>query len=229
MKVLKKLFFVFLMLFLFNNEIDALCYDAELNEWASDLELKFTDFDGELIDENTNEPIGYKIKYAFYFSLSKYREDVTLKASDDYNHKFEWQYIPGHKEWGIGDIVGSEPCTYKIDVVANEKSSCSGEIIKSFNYVVEPFNLYIKTEKCEQYPDAPMCAKYKDTSNVTEEEFNVEMENYIETVTPPKTSIFVKIGNFIVDYLIYIIIPFVAIAIFYTLRINDVKRKEANK
>ena len=40
-----------------------------------------------------------------------------------------------------------------------------------------------------------MCSKFKNTSNVTEEEFKVEMEEYIEKVTPPKISIFVKFGN----------------------------------
>lgn len=228
-----KIFFKFLItlciLFLFSTNIKALCYDSELNDWASDLKLKFTDFDLNLIDEETGKPVGEKYRFAFFFSLTKYRDDVTLKASDNFNNKFEWQYIPGYKEWGIGDHVGPENCHYKIEVVGNEKSSCKGEVIKSFDYVVEPYNLYFKTEKCEQYPDAPMCSKFKNTSNVTEEEFKVEMEEYIEKVTPPKISIFVKFGNFFVNYLIYILIPFAAIAIFYTLRINDVKKKEANK
>ena len=229
MKIIKKLFFVFLILCLFNYKVDALCYNAELNEWASDLELKFTDFDLYKLDDETGKPLGDKFRFAFFFSLSKHRDDIVLKASDNFNNKFEWQYIPGYKEWGIGDHVGSESCHYKLEVIGNEKSSCSGEVLKSFDYIVEPYNLYYKTEKCEQYPDAPMCAKFKDTSKITEEEFKIEMEEYIEEITPPKVSIFTKVGNFFVNYLIYIIIPFAAIAIFYTLRINDVKRKEANK
>ena len=221
--------FLFLCFFSFNIGVDALCYDNDLNDWATDLELEFIDFDPTLINEETGKDLGYTMNYAYILGLSKHRDDVVLKAVDDNDNQNTWMYIPGHKIWGIPSYSKLYTVHYKLSVIGGEKSACPNEIIKTFEKSVEPFNLYYKTEKCQDYPDAPLCAIYKDTSNVSEQEFKIEMEKYIIENVPPKVSFFKKIINFVMDYLIYIIIPFVLISIVYVVKINNVKRKEKNR
>lgn len=230
MKLFSKILCILIVL-LFSNKINALCYDNELNEWALGLEIELIDFNKYLINEETDKPLSDTMNYAYIIALNKdYRKDVVFKGTDSYDNNHVWQYIPGHKIWGIPDYNGLETTKYSLKVVGSEDSACPNEVIKSFEYVIDPFNLYFKTEMCEDYPDAPLCQKYKDTSNITEEKFEKEMDVYIKKVTPPKEpSIFVKFFKFFINYLIYILVPFILIAVFYTFKINRVKKEEANK
>ena len=232
MNLKRIIYFVFIAVFcffLFNVRLNALCYDSELNEWATDLELEFIDFNPSLINEQTGKKLAYTMNYAFIFGLSKHRDDVILKSLDDRDNQKVWMYIPGHKIWGIPNYSYGYTVYYKLSVVGGENSSCPGEILKTFEKKMEPFNLYHKTEMCDDYPDAPLCAIYKDTSNISEQEFNYQMEQYIREVIPPKIPFIIKLGNFFLDYFIYILIPFLLISTVYIVKIQGVKRKEANK
>ena len=65
---------------------------------------------------------------------------------------------------------------------------------------------------------------------MTQEEFQKEMEQYIEKVEGPKPDPWYKvIWNIFTEYIIYILVPFILIAAVYTLKIEKVKREERDK
>lgn len=221
----------FIALFVFNIKVDALCYDEELNNWAVNVKIKHTDFDKYLIDEETGKEIfdlGYD--YSYILSLDTPREDVVMKATNNYDENLEAKYIPGHKLYGIVNYTAPDTIKYEITIYGGENSACPNEVLKRINYELEPFNYYHKTELCEDYPDAPYCAIYKDTSDMTQEEFQQEMEQYIEKIEGAKPDPWYKVllGIF-TEYFIYILVPFVLIAAVYTLKIEKVKREERDK
>lgn len=231
---MKKIFYLsitfMIVLFSFNLNIDALCYDDELNDWAIGAEVEFVDFDRSLINEQTGKPLELTMEYAYILTLKPSRDDVVMKATNNYNQSLEWMYIPGHKIWGIPNYIAKKTINYEITITGSEKSACPEEVLKKINYTVEPFNVYYKTEKCEYYPDAPLCEVYKDTSNITEDEFDKQMDEYIEEhKTEPEPTFLKKVLKFFLDYVIYILIPFIAIAVFYKIKINNIKKEERRK
>ena len=225
------LLFTLFISFLGLGKVDALCYDQELNDWAVKVKIKHTDFDKYLVDEETGKEIvdlGYD--YSYILSLDTPREDVVMKATNNYDEKLEGKYVPGHKLYGIVNYTAPYSIKYEITIYGGENSACPNEVLKKMEYELEPFNYYHKTELCENYPEAPLCAIYKDTEDMTQEEFQKEMEQYIEKVEGPKPDPWYKvIWNIFTEYIIYILVPFILIAAVYTLKIEKVKREERDK
>ena len=62
---MKKLIFFVLIFFVCSLNIDALCYDNSLNEWALNTNIKFIDFNRNLINEETNEPLYKTMDYSY--------------------------------------------------------------------------------------------------------------------------------------------------------------------
>ena len=103
-----------------------------------------------------------------------------------------------------------------ITIKGAKDSACANEVIKTFKYKIEPFNFYKKTEHCEKYPEAPLCDMYKDTSDITNEEFNKEMELYDkEHGEQPDKTFFDKLFEYAAQYAVFILVPFVFISSFY--------------
>ncbi len=228
---MKKIIILIFMFFAFSFNINALCFDEKLNNWALDVKIEQIEFDNQLPNElNNNRPLIDSMNYAYILTLSKYRDDVVMKATNNFEENLEWMYIPGHKVWGIPNYNSKDRVEYDIKIYGAKNSDCSGEIIKTFKYNVEPFNFYLKTEYCEDYPEAPMCAVYKDTSDVSEEEFKEIMQEYEKVHGPKKEKTYLdNIFDYIYQYAVFILVPFVFISIFYIIRIKRVQREEKDK
>lgn len=231
---MKKIIFSFIIGFIifmsFMTNTKALCYDDELNQWALDAQIQFIDFDRYLTNEITGKPLGDTMDYAYILALTPSRDDVVMKATNNYGEELEWVYVPGHKVKGIVNYTVKGTMTYEISVYGSSGSACPNELLKTFDYTLEPFNFHYKTEECEKYPEAPLCQMYKDTSDITDEEFKEVMQEYEEEILenmPPTT--FEKIFSAIKEYCLYVIIPFILIAGIYTFRIEKVKREEMEK
>lgn len=221
---------LFLSIFIINIRVDALCYDDDLNEWANKVSIKFVDFNKELINEETGKPLKETMIYSYILTTNMQRDDIIIKATTSNGDKMEGVYVPGHKVYGLVDYTPKYGIKYDISIYGSKDSACPNEVIKTFNYEVEKFNFYYKTEKCEKYPDAPLCKMYKDTDDVTLEEFNREMDEYIEGVAPvKKKSVFKVILDFFVNYGIYVLIPFIVIMVIYLIKIGNLKKIERKK
>ena len=227
-----KKIFVFIFLFcVLSLNVSALCYDDSLNEWAIDTNIKFIDFNRNLINEVTNEPLYKTMDYSYILTLDNYRDDIVIKASADYGEELEGIYVPGHKVYGIVDYTPKNGATYDIKIYGAKGSVCENELLKTFTYKVEPFNFYYKTEECEDYPEAPLCAIYKDTSNITEKEFKEEMKAYIESVNPvvDNPSLLDIFLSYLKNYGIYVLIPIIVFSILFIKKIHIFKKHERKK
>ena len=228
--MVKKLAIFFIITFCFSYNVKAVCYDKELNDWALNTEIKFIEFDRNLINEETGEPLKNSMQAAYILSTTVNRDDIVMKATTNKGYKLEGKYIPGHKVYGITDYTPLEKVEYEITIYGGKDSACPNEVLKVLDYEVEPFNFYFKTQKCEDYPDAPLCKQYLDTNNITLDKFNKEMDIYIEENVPkeePKG--FDAIIDFMLNYGIYVLIPFVVISAIYLVKIRKLKKEEGGK
>ncbi len=226
----KVLFFIFIFC-VFSLNINALCYNDDLNDWALNVDVKFIDFNRNLINEKTGKPLYETMDYSYILSLNNMRDDIVLKATTDYGAELEGIYVPGHKVYGIVDYTPKNGAIYNIRVYGSEDSKCSNELLKTITYEIEPFNFYYKTEQCEQYPEAPLCAIYKDTSDITEKEFKEEMKRYEESINPtkPKPSMWKIIMSYMKNYGIFVLIPLVILSVYFLKKIHVVKKHERKK
>lgn len=228
---MKKLFIFIFVFFVFSLNIDALCYDDSLNEWAINTNVKFIDFNRNLINEKTNEPLYKTMDYSYILTLDNYRDDIVIKASTDYGAELEGMYVPGHKVYGIVDYTPKNGAVYNIKVYGARGSVCENELLKTITYKIEPFNFYYKTEKCEMYPEAPLCKIYMDTSDITEKEFDEEMDAYINSINPiiDEPSLIEILLSYLKNYGIYALIPIIIFSIAYLKKLNTFKKHERKK
>lgn len=228
---MKKLFIFIFVFCVYSLNINALCYDDSLNDWAVNTNVKFIDFNRNLINEETNEPLYKTMDYSYILTLDNYRDDIIIKASTDYGEELEAIYVPGHKVYGIVDYTPKNGAIYDIKVYGAKGSVCENELLKTITYKIEPFNFYYKTEECEKYPEAPLCKIYKDTSNISEKEFKEEMKAYIESVDPviEKPSFFEILITYFKNYGIYVLIPIIIFSIIYFKKVSVVKKHERKK
>ena len=221
---------LFLCTFLFNIKVGALCYDDDLNSWSSKAEIDFIDFNKNLINEETGKPLRETMMYSYILTTNIQRKDIVIKAKTSDGRNLEGMYIPGHKVYGLTDYTPKDGVKYEITIYGSKESACPNEVIKTFKYEVDKFNFYYKTEKCEKYPEAPLCKRFKNTDDVTLEEFNQEMDEYINTIDPKKnTNWFSSFLKFMVSYGIFILIPFIVIALLYMVKIGKIKQMERKK
>lgn len=228
---MKKFLFFVLIFFVCSLNINGLCYDSSLNEWALNTKIKFIDFNRNLINEETGEPLYKTMDYSYILTVDNSRDDIIIKASTSYGAEIEGIYVPGHKVYGLVDYTPKNGAIYNIKIYGNDKSVCKNELLKTITYEIEPFNFYYKTEECEMYPEASLCTMYKDTSDVTEKEFKEEMKAYAESLNSDvdDPSWFEIIISYFLNYGIYILLPIVVLSIFYLKKIHVVKKNERKK
>ena len=70
---MKKLFLFIFVFCVYSLNIDALCYDDSINEWAVNTKVKFIDFNRNLINENTNEPLYKTMDYSYILTVDNYK------------------------------------------------------------------------------------------------------------------------------------------------------------
>ena len=143
---MKKILFLIFTFVCFTFNINALCYDDDLNDWALNVDVKFIDFNRNLINEKTGKPLYETMDYSYILSLNNMRDDIVLKATTDYGAELEGIYVPGHKVYGIVDYTPKNGAIYSIRVYGSEDSKCSNELLKISISVLK--SVSIKTTSC---------------------------------------------------------------------------------
>ena len=85
-----------------------------------------------LINAFKYKPLKETMDYAYILSLSEYRSDIVMKATNDYDENLEWKYIPGHKVWGIPNYNAKGEINYEISIYGGKDSACPNELVKTF-------------------------------------------------------------------------------------------------
>lgn len=215
-----KVFLILVFFYIFSFNIKASCNDSELNDWAEKVSIKF-------VQEEATED--YEPEVAYLLLIDSYNEKVNVKATDIYSDSYyDVEYDEEYKTQVIGSYIHFEEKKYTIKIYGNELSSCKGELLRTIEYSVPSYNLYMLTDFCQQdeYKNEDICRMNTDTSDITEEEFNEEATK-IETINNQTT--FDKILDIILKYWYYAVIPFVVIACIYIYKVHKYKKEQDSK
>lgn len=227
---MKKVLLFVLTLFVFVHVNAEECLEKEYIDWASDLKPVFTVF-----NYNEHEDLDLtKYQYAYFLSLSKERDDITFNVIDKYNNTIPADHFDEINIYGAGlykEIEGKEE-TYKIEVYGNAKGSCNGKLITTLEYTVPAFNQYYKTQYCDKYKEHELCQVFTNaTQNMTLDDFKSEMRAYEEELNK-KNNFFARVWDFIVSirvYILCVLIPIIAVSIYYNLKIKRYKKMRNRK
>ena len=206
-----------LMIFALVTNVNAECKDETLNEWATKVQPLFKE----------NKATGQDAKFAYFLSITPYREDVKIVVIDGFGGKAEGTFYENANIYGVGAFTNLEEETYTIEVYGNEKSACNNELLKTLTYTVPRLNRKIKDARCESNPDLEICQTYTNsTKDMTDEEFDAEISKYVKEKKDVTTSDIVKR---IVGYAVFILVPFAIITIIYLNKVKKLKKEERNK
>ena len=220
MKKISLILLTLIIIFSFKIDIKADCYDEELNEWATTVEVKFI--------ENTSKNFGDAFKdndYAYFLTITPMRDDIYIKAIDGDGIPAMGEKFASINLYAAGGYTNLEKETYKIEVYGAENSKCKNQLLRSLSYTIGPFNDMIKTEECEEHPDHELCQTFTDkTQNMTREEFNKEIKKYEKEIAQ-KGFTLSKLFKTIGEYSIYILFPFFIITLIYVVKIKKYQKK----
>ena len=218
---MKKILLITISLFMIivNISVKAECNDEELNEWATKVEAKFTEATKEASDE---------YGYAYFLSITPVRDDVIIKAYDEYGNSEYGKTFEKMGLYGVGCYTNLEEAKYKIEVYAGENSTCNGELLKTLTYTVPRLNRMIKNDICTKYPEHELCQTFTDkTKDMSEAEFKKEMDKYDDSMR--ESSPLAKLIMKILGYGIFAIVPIIIVAIIYETKIKKVKKEKRMK
>ncbi len=218
MKKIMKIAFGFMLVCLLSlNYIKADCNDEELNEWATKVEVVFT--------ENTLTSSNIA-KYAYFLSITPYREDVKIIVIDEKGNKAEGEKFEEVDLYGVGAFTNLEEETYKVNVYGAKGSKCDGVLLKKLTYTVPRFNRRVKDARCENNSDLEICKTFTNsTKDMTDQEFSKEINKYVKDNDTGMNSLVTTI----LSYVLFIVVPVLIVGIFYFKKIKKVKKEERER
>ncbi len=223
-KILLCVFFAFA----FCLKVNAECQDEELNEWATKVETVFK--------ENTSTGIESS-KYAYFLTITPQKGShvdgdakFRIVVIDETGARADGEVLTlsdGSKIYAVGCYTNLEEETYTIEVYGSENSACANEKLKTLRYTVPRFNRMVKNAKCVNN-NSELCKTFTNsTKDMTEQEFEKEIDKYIEEQEEPMTTS--EILKLALSYGLYIIIPLVIISLIYVFRVKKYKKEERKK
>lgn len=211
---------------------NAACNDEELNKWADEAVINFIEETGGLVVDNIDDKITVgdigdtDRKYAYVLLITpdtdKVKAVVTNNLDDE---KKTFKYDEDYSTLAIGSYIHFDTKKYTITLYGDENSACPGEKLKVLSYSVPSYNMYQLTDFCDKNPGEDICRIEKDTTDITPEEFEEIIEEQEENIKIEKMSFFEKIAYYVAKYWYYVIIPIVAISLFYIFKIVSYKKK----
>ena len=89
--------------------------------------------------------------------------------------------------------------------------------------------MYANSKFCYEHPEDEMCRTNYDPDGKTQEEINDIMKDKNKEYQYQNLPLSKKILKTIIQNWYFIVIPFVLISIYYTIRINKIKKKVNNQ
>lgn len=214
-KLISVFFVVVLMSVCF---VKADCNDDELNEWATKVEPVFTE--NTVLYSNIS-------KYAYFLSITPYREDIKIVVIDEKGNKANGEKFDEVNLYGVGAFTNLEEETYTIEVYGAKGSKCENQLLKKLSYTVPRFNRRVKDARCTNNSDLEICKTFTNsTKDMTEEQFNEEINQYIKENKKTTASDVIKA---IVSYGLFILIPAIIVGFVYVNKIRKVKKEERDR
>ena len=226
-KIIIAISLIILMLF---TRVKATCEFEEFNEMAEKFKVVYTEDTVPKIVSESGKVTELKKEYAYFLVFSPVTEMLKIEVTNSLDKKVQIaEYNNTQKAYVIGSYIHNEPKEYTIKVYGTNKSLCSGELLKTTKITVPGFNEYSLFEYCVENETEDICSMMKDTSKVSLEEFKeiaskTEKQKKIENMTALE-----KVKYYALRYGLFILIPILAISIYYVVKMREYKKKVRNQ
>lgn len=161
-------------------------------------------------------------------SIENLSENLYAEITNDYNDakvvvKLE-DLVDGEYKYPSPNIRRN--VKYTVSIYSNDESCTSKDVIKSFNAETNIFNEYYYTTMCQDNPDLEICQPILDNSDITPTEFE---NRFKDAIAYRDRTFFQKVIDFIKDYYLYALIPFLIISLVFIIRIVLLRRSGKNE
>lgn len=230
---MKKIVISLLMINLLFNIVNAKCFNADINNWAEKLEVKFEEKDSSWYNSLTNKQKVEAKDFSYFIMLNNVREDLFVRAKDTYsNDYYKVDYDELFKNYIIGSEIHFNTKEYTIEIYMKEDAKyCGGELIKVINYSVPGYNRYSDTLYCENNKDDKKCQTYSDVK-ITDKMQEKANKHYLDKIKESEEAakpLYQKILKEVFECSLFIIIPLVILVIFYSIMIKKIKKRSEDK
>lgn len=230
MKKVKFLLISLMLLFVFSDNVFAVCEDEELNDWAEEAQIEaIEDDDMDIYDDSGNLLKTHKKEYHYLLLVHPQTQLVYAKVKDSISNK---EYVVNSNSdfltIAIGSKIHYEKKKYTITLYGSSESACPNEKLKTLTYEANPYNKYMINPYCIEYPQDEKCSFDSDAGTMTEKEFAAYVASQLEAKEVQNMSLFAKAWFYIKKYWYYAVIPIVLISIFYGITIMIEKKKRVN-
>lgn len=226
---MKKIFSIPVILFMsviFITDINAVCDNNELNDWAEEVSILFMQqyANEEYTDEDGTVIPAYEPEFSYLLFLNPSRDQLKVFVKDNLSGKrIEVKYDDEFGDYVIGSYVHFKTKVYTIEIYADDKAEvCPGEKLRTITYKVPSYNMYSQTTYCAENIDEDICYGYTNT-DISDEEFDKKVEEYEKE----KNYTFLdKVLDVILDYWYVVVIPILVVSAVYIIKIQQFKKKE---
>lgn len=220
MKRLYKVIVLFTLIFTLSN-VNAVCDDEKINDWAEKLDIKFE----EITDES--------YPYSYLLMLNNPRTDLKVEAKDTYsNGTYIVDYDEDFKNYVIGSEIHFINKEYNLNIYMSDNASvCKGELVKTIKYVVPKYNTYNDTLYCENNPKDPSCGSYTDVDKNDDmnDKVNEYYDKQVEKEELSNKPLSQKMLYIFLEYAPYVLVPLIVLVIIYMIVIRVIKKRSEEK
>lgn len=220
-----------LFLFVFIPCVKAECTDADLINWANRVTIEKRDYSISGFTNDKGEFVWTGgLSYAYFLAPSEPRKDIYMTATNSFDDETQKsEFFPGYDVIGIGEYTNLSEIKYTVYVYGSEDSKCPNELIKTQKLAVPPLNKYVTTEFCDKYPEHENCTNYKDTSDLDQNKFLEDAKKYEEEQEKAKRSFKEILIDSLKEYSLFVIIPFIIITVYYSVKISKFKKEQSER
>lgn len=226
MKYFVKTFLCVLSLFIFSDDVFAVCDNDELNDWAEEVNIVFEQqyaYD-EYTDEDGTVIPAYEPEFSYILHLYPERDDLKVYVTDNLSgKKTEVEFSDMYGTYSVGSYVHFKTKKYTFDIYsADDSKTCPGEKLRTIKYSVPSYNMYSQTIYCSENSNEDICASYTDLE-VNKDEFYEK----VDELENEKNKTFIdKALEIVKEYWYFVVIPLLVVSIFYFIKIWKFKKKE---
>lgn len=151
-------------------------------------------------------------------------DDYYVKITNDVNDK---EVTIKYSDTENGTYFFKSPNVYKnvkvnVNLYSSNNNVCnSTDSLVNFEVSTDVFNQYYYLNICQNNLDLDMCKPFQNNEELNKEEFVKKIEDDIRV---RDMSIFERVWEFIKDYYLYALVPFILLSLIFIIRIVLLKR-----
>ncbi len=225
-----KLLITFLFMFIFSMSVKATCNNVELNDLAEKFNAMYIELDhGDLVFMDSSR-IKYSDEYGYVVFLYPYSSKLKVIATDSItNTRNEIEKDEVLEAFSIPSYIHYKEKKYSIELYGADDSMCPGALLKTLNFTVPKFNEYSMYEHCEKNSDEEICKMMKNTSNISQDDYEEIVQESNEKNKIKNMPLGEKIIYYAKRYYLYALIPILLISTYYVIKIRKYKKRVENQ